>query len=201
MKFSTHPFIKTASGIFLAVCITCLSSAITTFAGQHDPEEGTVSITLASPVGHLVAENQAVSGAIDALTGAVHIEVAVDGFKFVTPDVPEYINTSTTRRFKAYYLETDKFPDAFFSGKITELHKVNFSKAGNYPVEISGVITMHGVTREMVWQAEIRVADQQVSLKTNFTAALRDFNVRVPEALQDVFFKTVDIGLDCRLKH
>lgn len=192
--------IKLFPKAILATVISLMLVVTTSFAGSYQLENGRVSITFPAPVGQLMAVNQDVSGSIDPKTGAVNLNIAVGGFRFITPSMPDYINETTTKRFHEYYLETDKFPNATFKGKIADLKKVNFSKDGTYTVEAKGLITIHGTTQEISRRGTITVKGKQVTLKTDFVLTLNDYRIRVPEVLQNVFFKEVNVGLECRFK-
>lgn len=183
---------KTLLPLFIA-CMGCITA---TYAGSHKLESGRVSITLPSPVGQLEAVNHDFSGTINTQTGALQIDVTVNGFQFITESTPEHINKTTTKRFREYYLETGKFPTASFNGKVTDLNSVNFSKNGSYTTAVRGLITMHGVTKEISGEVLFTVTGQQVYLKGAIDLELSAFNIRVPEMLKSVFFKTVHVGLE-----
>lgn len=170
------------------------------FAIHYKLDSGSVSIKLPAPMGDIQAVNNMISGLIDEKSGAVEVHVSVEGFQFVTPFMPDYINEETTRRFRSYYLETDQFPDAFFRGKILDMQKVNFNKDGMYPVQAKGVITIHGVAQDISNDAIILVKEGQITLKTSFMVHIKDHQIRVPEVLQNIFFKKANVEVECRLR-
>ena len=187
---------KVFGGIFLG--LICSFSA--SFAGQYNFEKGTISITLPAPVGQILAVNQSITGYIQPGTGDMDFEVIVEGFHFITSFMPDYINEETTERFREYYLETDRFPKAFYKGKITDLTKINFTKDGIYNVETNGVITVHGVTQKINRNAIIIVKGRKIILKTDFVLNLDSYKIRKPELLKKVFFKEVAVAVECQLK-
>lgn len=200
MKSIFNYILNSLPKTLLPIVVACMGCITTTFAGSLKLESGTVSITLPSPVGQLEAINHDFSGSINPNTGTIQIDVTVNGFQFITESAPEHINQTTTKRFREYYLETGKFPTASFSGKIVDLKSVNFSKNGSYATEVRGLISMHGVTREISGEVLLTVTGQQLYLKGSIDLELAAFNVRVPEMLQNVFLKTVHVSLEGMFK-
>ncbi len=77
------------------------------------------------------AENKAVIASLDKTTGAVAFEAAVNNFAFTNPMIQEHFNGEK-------WMNSAAFPKFTFTGKIDKLSKVNFTKNGDYDVEVSG---------------------------------------------------------------
>lgn len=187
---------KALLGIFVGL----ISFLPNSFAKQYSLQNGKVSFMLASPIGQLLAINEGVSGTMDSKTGMMHFNVSAGEFNFVTASAPDYINEITTKRYREYYLETEKYPDASFKGKITDLSKVNFAKEGTYNVSLRGIMKIHGTEQEVATSAAMIIKDNQIICKSAFVVKLSDYNVRIPEVLNDIFFKEVAIEVNCILK-
>ncbi len=71
----------------------------------------------------------------NAETGALAFSIPVRSFQFQKSLMQEHFNES--------YMESDKYPNASFSGKISE--KIDISKNGTFPVNAVGVLEVHGV--------------------------------------------------------
>lgn len=191
---------KTLHKALLAAFISLICLHPYLSSGNYTFEKGTVSIALPAPVGDILAVNKMISGFIEPKTGDMYFSVSVDGFHFITSFMPDHINVETTKRFKEYYLETSQFPNASFKGKITDIEKVNFEKEGTYNVQTKGVITVHGVAQEITRNSTIIVKGQHIILKTSFVLNLNSYKIRVPEVLQNVFFKDANVAVECQLK-
>lgn len=200
MKYNFNSYVKIFQKGFLGI-LTCLVFFVPDlFAGKHNLDKGTVSITLPAPVGQLLAVNEKVSGFVESITGVVQFDVDVEGFDFISPTMPDPINKTTTKRFREYYLETDQFPTASFKGKIKDLSKVNFAKEGTYNVEINGLITIHGEVQEIFGNSTIIVDRDQIRMQATIVLPLASYKVRAPEVVRDIFFKEVNVEVDFKLK-
>lgn len=187
---------RSAAALLLTMCI-CMSL---TYGGDYKFSNGTVSFKISAPAGDLEATDQGISGSVDPLTGRMLFKVVVDQFRFVTPFMPDYINTATTKRFSAYYLETDKYPDAYFEGKINDNSAINFKKDGTYHVLVDGFFTIHGVRQAVSERATLVIQGGVMALTTSFPVVLSDYKIRVPESLRNLFFKDVQVSVACMLQ-
>lgn len=54
---------------------------------------------------------------------------------------------------------------------------MNFTKNGTYNADVSGNMTIHGITNPVKTKAVITVADSKVSSKAEFTIKLEDYKI------------------------
>ena len=66
---------------------------------------------------------------------------------------------------------------ATFSGKITNLSAVNFKKNGTYNANVTGSLSMHGITKAITTVATIIVSGKTIGTTTDFSVKLADFGV------------------------
>ena len=116
------------------------------------------------------ADNKTVVASIDTKTGNVAFESILKSFTFSNPKMQEHFNGAS-------WMDSDKFPTATFKGKITNIAVVNFKKDGSYNAEVTGDLTMHGITKPVTTTATIVVAGAAVSTTTNFSVKLADYGV------------------------
>jgi polyisoprenoid-binding protein YceI len=116
------------------------------------------------------ADNKTVVASIDSKTGSVAFESIIKSFTFSNPKMQEHFNGAS-------WMDSDKFPTATFTGKITNIAAVNFKKDGTYNAEVTGDLTMHGITKPVTTTATVVVAGKVVSTTTNFSVKLADYNV------------------------
>jgi hypothetical protein len=81
------------------------------------------------------------------------------------------------KHFNEEYLESDKFPRAFFNGKITNFSTVNFAKDGKYPVTVKGTMQVHGVNKAMQTSGMIEIKNGLPIATAKFTVTLKDFKI------------------------
>lgn len=116
------------------------------------------------------AENKAVIASLDKTTGAVAFEAAVNNFAFTNPMIQDHFNGEK-------WMNSAAFPKFSFAGKIDKLSKINFTKNGDYDVEVSGNITVKGISQPISVPATVTVKDGAITAKSNFSIKLKDFGI------------------------
>ncbi len=77
-------------------------------------------------------------------------------------------------------LETDKWPKTYFKGSITNFTKTD---SGGYRVIAKGIMFIHGVGKEMEIPAFIQINGKNMSVNSEFSVFLKDFNIEAPSLL------------------
>ena len=99
--------------------------------------------------------------------------------------------------FNENYMESEKYPKTMFSGNITDIKKVNFSKDGTYPVTVKGTLDMHGVKKQIETTGSLKINGDQVLGTSSFIVALADYNIVIPGVVKEKLAKTVKINVTC----
>ncbi|MDZ4838386.1 MAG: YceI family protein [Bacteroidota bacterium] len=136
----------------------------------------------------ITAHNYQVGSLLSAKDGKVAIKMAMTSFEFEKKTMQDHFNEN--------YLESSKFPEASFAGKITNLKEVNFKKAGTYNATATGDLTIHGVTKNVTTNGTITVADAGVNLKAKFVINLKDYNVTIPSTVVKKVSDKISINAD-----
>lgn len=116
------------------------------------------------------AQNKTVIGEIDTKTGTVDFEAAVKNFAFSNPMMQGHFNGDS-------WMNSSQFPVFTFSGKITDLSKVNFSKDGTYTVPVSGDLVIKDVTKQVSTTAKLVIAGGSIHAATDFSISLTDYGI------------------------
>lgn len=116
------------------------------------------------------ADNKTAIASLDTKTGKLAFEVTIKNFTFSNPRIQEHFNGEG-------WMNSDKFPTAAFSGDITNLKAINFSKDGTYLVVVQGEITIHGVTKPIEANGSVVVKGAKISATSSFKIKLDDFGV------------------------
>ncbi len=130
--------------------------------------------------------NQAVS-TIDISTGAMDFAVLMKAFEFDKALMQEHFNEN--------YVESDKFPKATFKGAITNNADVKYTVDGEYPVTVTGKLTMHGVTKDVSAKGKVTVKAGQISTSSTFNILISDYNIAIPSVVKDKINNTVKIDV------
>jgi polyisoprenoid-binding protein YceI len=117
------------------------------------------------------AENKTAVASLNTKNGDVAFEAIVKNFAFGNPKIQEHFNT-------AGWMDSDKFPKATFKGKITNLSAVNFKADGTYSADVTGDLTMHGITKPVTTKASVVVSGKTITTTSDFTVALAEYDVK-----------------------
>ncbi len=160
--------------------------------GKYFTREGKISFVSEALLERNEAINNKVSTAIDATTGKVEFIVLIKSFQFKKALMQEHFNEN--------YMESGKYPKSTFSGQITNLKDIDFTKDGSYKAMVSGKLTMHGVTRDVNAQGTINISKGIANVQSKIRVQLADYDIQIPAIVKDKVAKEVDIMIDCKLK-
>lgn len=110
--------------------------------------------------------------------GTLTFSLLIKGFKFKMAEMQDHFNTQ--------YLQSTQFPRADFTGNITNIKSVNFTKDGSYPVQVTGNLTLHGVTQKVAANGTIVITKGKPLAKANFPIRIKDFGVNAPDVTEKV---------------
>lgn len=151
--------------------LTMLLATGLLFAQKKTTTSAVISFDATTPIDALPkAENKTVIASLDTKTGAIAFEAAVKSFAFSNPKIQEHFNNKG-------WMDSDQFATATFKGSITNLKEVKFNKDGTYAVDVTGDLTMHGVTKVIDAKGTITVSGKVVVATSEFKVKLDDFKV------------------------
>jgi len=155
-------------------------------AQLYSCKEGTVSFFSETPFENIDAANKSISSFLNFSTGEVIFFLQIRGFKFDKALMQEHFNEK--------YLESDKYPNAVFRGKINEREIV--SKPGAHNVTVTGKLTIHGVENEITVPGIIITTDDTIKVRCLFTVALKDYNITIPKLVFQSIAETVTVKIN-----
>ena len=74
---------------------------------------------------------------------------------------------------------------------------MDITKDGSYPVEVSGDITIHGVTKKIAIPGIIEVKSGKPQANSKFTVLVADYKIKIPGVVADKISKEVAIEVSC----
>src|SRR5579859_5619701 len=111
-------------------------------------DQGEVSFASNAKLELINASSKKIKGIIDPATGQFAFVVTIQSF--------EGFNSNLQREhFNEKYMETDKYYDATFAGKLIEA--VDFTKDGTYEVRAKGNLVIHGKKQVRIIPSEIQI--------------------------------------------
>lgn len=154
--------------------LTLASVMGTAIAQKKTTTSATISFDATTKLDALPkGDNKTVVASLDTKKGTVAFESVVKSFSFSNPKMQEHFNG-------AMWMDSDKFPKATFKGKITNLSDIKFATDGTYTANVSGDLTIHGVTKPVTTTATVVVSGKTVTTTSDFTIALADYGVNGP---------------------
>jgi len=148
-----------------------------------------VTFTSDAPMERISAQLSSAKGAVDPSARSFAVQIPMGDFEgFNSPLQREH--------FRENYLETERYPDAVFKGRIIE--SVDLAVPGSYSVRAKGLFLLHGVERERIIECRIVVAPEGVRVTSDFHVLLEDHAIRVPRVVQQKISPEVSVGIDLR---
>lgn len=172
--------------ITTALFIFCINS----FAQTYFTRNGKIEFFSKAPLENIEAKTNEVTSIFDIKKGEFAFNALIKSFKFKKALMEEHFNEN--------YMESNTFPKATFKGVITDISKVNFSKDGNYSVNVAGDLTIHGITKKIEVPGTISVSQGKISANSKFNIKVKDYNIKIPATVVNNIAETISITVDCK---
>jgi polyisoprenoid-binding protein YceI len=177
---------KSILTLAVAVFIT-LSPAFAQLEGKLVNKTGHINFFSHTAVEDISADNYKVVSTLDVGSGEVVYSVPMQSFEFEKAKMQQHYNSSK-------FLDTKTFPKAKFKGKITNLSDIDFSKDGTYNANVSGELTIHGVTKPVTETGTITIKGGKALVDTKMKITLADFEVAFEKGKPSTnIAKTIDV--------
>ncbi len=136
--------------------IVAVTSGQNSIARLYKTSNSFVSFSSEAPLELIYAESNELKGIIDPARQTFAFQLDVRSLKgFNSPLQQEH--------FYENYMESDKYTNASFSGKIIE--KINFETNGTYSIRAKGILDIHGVKQERIIELSLQINKPDVLVK------------------------------------
>lgn len=173
----------------ILIAAVLFASHVEASAQKVYTKNGNISFFSTAPLENITADNNQVMSVLDTQTGELLFSVLIKGFHFKKSLMEEHFNEN--------YLESNKFPKASFKGNISEQNKIDYSKNGTHTVNVTGDLTIHGVTQKVSATGTISIKSGAVSAVSKFKVKLADYKISIPGVVKDQIAETIDINVSC----
>ena len=161
----------------------CLPALCLAQQGLYQTSRSQISLFSKAPVEDISAENEGAVSLINTGTNEIVVRVAISQFSFPNKLMQEHFNER--------FMESDKYPNATFKGKINEA--IPWDKPGTYPASATGVLNIHGKDVNRTIQGIITVGEQQLGLDSKFKVALADHDIHIPTIVFNKIAEVIDV--------
>ncbi len=165
-----------------------LTGLFTVQAQKYFTKTGHIWFHSEAPLETIEAHNYQSTGILDSKTGEMVFKVMMTGFQFEKALMQQHFNEK--------YVESDKFPESTFKGKITNFENIDFSENGTYATQVEGQLTIHGVTQPVKTAGTVEVKSGKILAKSTFQVAVEDYKIKIPAGVKDNIAKILDIHVD-----
>ena len=179
--------------IFLSICLILSAFTFSPETGIFISNNGIVKFISKAPLEIIKAESKKLSGVLNVEKRTFAFSIPINSFEgFNSPLQKEH--------FSEDYLESDKIPKAVFKGKIIE--EADLGTPGTYTIRAKGIMSIHGVEKEMIIKSKIVTTTAQMTVESSFSISLKDYNINIPKIVNQKIAENifVDVKMDLNLK-
>ncbi len=147
-----------------------------------------ISFFSKSPLEDIESHNTKALTAFDPTTGQIEFSVLMKGFEFEKAKMQEHFNEE--------YIESDRYPKGVFVGAMKNPGDLKLDKDGVYKVQVTGSLTLHGITKPQNADAVFSIKNGEISAASEFTVAVADYNIKIPALVAEHIGKTVKVVIN-----
>ena len=171
--------------------LACLLFIISGFTVQAQKkftiDKGEIRFTSNAKLVLINATSKKIHGRIDPATGQFAFIVKIQSF--------EGFNSNLQREhFNENFMETDKYFEATFAGKIIE--PIDFAKDGIYDVRAKGTLTIHGKKQTRIIPGRMQIGKGTLKIISDFTVPLADHDIKVPQLITEKIATEIIVKLN-----
>ncbi len=176
----------------ISILIVFLLLGSAAFSQNFVTKTGHIKFYSETPIETIEANNHAVNSALNPKTGEFVFKVLMKSFEFEKALMQEHFNEN--------YVESDKFPNAIFNGKVANVADIDFSSDGSYDASIKGDLTIHGVTKAVEEKGTFIVKNGKIQGVSVFNVLLDDYEIKVPGAVKQQISESIEVSVDIMLE-
>ena len=166
-------------------------SFITSAQVRYYTKNAKINFFSETPLEDIDASNNSSVSVLDTQNGSLQFSLLVKGFEFENEEMQDHFNDD--------YMESDKFPKAEFKGTLVNNSSIDYKKPGTYNVQVKGLLTIRGVTKEVQSNGTLKVNNDNIKANSTFHIALADYGIKIPKLVNDKIAKTIKITVDAKL--
>jgi polyisoprenoid-binding protein YceI len=152
-------------------------------------EKSYVSFFSKASIEDIKADNTKIVSLFNVATSDIVFSIPIKDFEFDKSLMKEHFNEK--------YMESEKFPKATFSGKVSGFTK---DVKGEQSAVAKGKMTIHGVSKDIEVPGTIMTEGEKVVVKAVFKVKLADYNVKIPQLLWKNIAEEVEVKIDFTYK-
>ena len=169
----------------LNILIILVFAGNSLLAQKYISKNGEISFFSDAPLEDIEAVNDEVSSIFNSDNGEIAFTVPNRGFEFDKSLMQQHFNEK--------FMESHKYPESTFSGTIKGYDKNLF---GTQSVTAEGNLSIHGVTRSVTIDGELKFDDNNVSMEAKFPVKVADYKIKIPKVVFYNIAEVVEVSVD-----
>lgn len=172
------------------VVLLLLFSAPALYAQKFSATNGTIHFSSNASLEVISATSDKVQGLIDPTTNQFAFIVRIKSFTGFNSNLQR-------EHFNDKYLESDKFYDASYSGKI--LDPIPYTTDGTYEVRTKGNLIIHGKKQARMITGKVKVENGTLTVTSEFRVPLTDHDIQIPQILTEKIATEIIVKINLTL--
>lgn len=173
----------------IALIVLILFAAEFSFTQENNllfTNSGSITFRSESQQELINSTSEDMRGLIDPIHKTFAFKVTIRTFKGFNSALQQ-------EHFNEKFLESDKYPEASFIGKIIE--DIDFKTDGHYEIRAKGKLWIHGKEEERIIKSNIQINKGKLSIESHFTVFLSDFNIKVPKVVHEKVASEINVEI------
>ncbi len=144
------------------------------------------------------APQEIINASSTAMRGLIDTEKKTFVYKVLIRTFTGFNSALQQEHFNEKFLESEKYPEATFSGKIIE--DIDFSIPGTHYIRAKGKLNIHGVEQEKIIKTKITIQNGEIAFESDFNVLLAEFNIKIPKVVHEKIASEISIVVKGVLK-
>jgi hypothetical protein len=154
-------------------------------------DSGHVEFSSDAPLEYIQASSNELAGILNIYDLTFSFTVSMVSF--------QGFNSALQRtHFNENYMESEKFPNSTFKGKIIE--EIDFTSAGTYHIRAKGLLNVHGIDSDRIIRCKLQVGPGRISVESNFKVPLDEHSIKIPSIVQQKIAEVIDVVIKVDMK-
>ena len=175
-------------------CLAMLLFSIMSFSQSGNlffTDAGKVDFTSDAPL-------EVIKASSAKLAGILNLDDRTFTFSIPMSSFVGFNSALQQTHFNENYMESEKFPNSTFNGKIIE--EVDFSQTGKIRVRAKGKLLIHGIVQDRIIRCDVTIGSSSIEVSSEFTVPLDDHNITIPSIVQQKIAEVIDVNIRFSLK-
>jgi hypothetical protein len=157
----------------------------------YQSSDGEISLKGVAPKETITALSKHLKGKLDPSTREFNFRQSLSHFSFSQGEMQK-------KDAEEVYWEIHKYPNASFKGKI--INDVDLTQPGIHRVTAQGVLSMHGVDKDVKIPALVKVTGSLAQVSASFEVFLSDYNIKIPRLVVLKVSEKFEVKVSMKMK-